>query len=247
MYDKTLLSIKELGNRYGNHQIFEKVSLKIEKGQFVALVGQSGGGKSTFLRLIAGLEKASSGQILIKGEKLIGKNKAARIMFQDDRLLPWLNVIENLCIVSYSKEGKKHALKLLERIQLSEYAEYYPTQLSGGQRQRVALARALMASPEILLLDEPLGALDALTRVKMQALIAEVVYEEKLATILVTHDVSEAVKMSDQIIVVRDGKFDYREKGFRFSENSDEIASKTKKIQKYILEERKGVKNEEKI
>ena len=231
-----LLTIKNLGNTYGQHQIFAGVNLQLEPGRFISLVGQSGGGKSTLLRLIAGLEKATTGDITIEQEPVKGANPKVRMMFQDDRLLPWLTVLENLSFGSHNRLSKARAKKLLDRVQLSDYANMYPAQLSGGQRQRIALARALMASPKILLLDEPLGALDALTRAKMQELIAEVVEEENLATILVTHDVTEAVKMSDQIIVVRDGNFDYRKSGLRDSHDATAIAQVADEIQHYILE-----------
>lgn len=241
----SLLQVKGLRNCYGDNEVFHDVSLTINSGEFVALVGESGGGKSTLLRLIAGLEEPTSGEIENWGDPLHGFNKLTRMMFQDDRLLPWLTVRENISFGSRRKKDRERAEQLLERVQLSAYADAYPKELSGGQRQRIALARALMARPHLLLLDEPLGALDALTRVKMQRLVSEIVTENNMATILVTHDVSEAVKMADTVIVVKDGRFDYRVPGLRNSSDGAAIMQLTEQIQDYILAESEGVVYEE--
>ena len=140
-------------------------------------------------------------------------------MFQNDRLLPWLTIGENVCFQSKIK-GPRLKLEMLELVGLSDQKDKYPSQLSGGQKQRVALARALMAHPQLLLLDEPLGALDALTRRQMQDLILKICREQKLTTILVTHDVNEAVRMADRVIVIRDGTSRFEETGVE----SDDVA-----------------------
>lgn len=184
------------------------VNLRIDRGQFIALVGMSGGGKSTLLRLIANLEQPTSGSVEINSSD---SKSLTRFMFQEDRLLPWMSVLDNLSFGSKDKKTKKHAQELLDLVELGDYADHFPNQLSGGQKQRVALARALMTNPKILLLDEPLGALDALTRHKMQDLILDICKKQDLTTILVTHDVEEAARMADRIIVMKDSTNSYEE------------------------------------
>jgi len=184
------------------------VNLNINQGEFIALVGMSGGGKSTLLRLIAGLEHPTNGSVTINESD---SKSLMRVMFQEDRLLPWMSVLDNLSFGSKDKNTKAHAQELLDLVELSEYADSFPNQLSGGQKQRVALARALMTNPKILLLDEPLGALDALTRRKMQDLILDICQKQNLTTILVTHDVEEAARMADRIIVMKDSTNSYEE------------------------------------
>ncbi|KRM54282.1 ABC transporter ATP-binding protein [Lacticaseibacillus sharpeae] len=202
---EALLEVNDIQKYYGDAHVLRNINFDIQPGEFVALVGQSGGGKSTLLRLIAGLEHATSGSIKQDGTEINRLNAHSRVMFQDDRLLPWLTVSENLTFgATHSKEQKEHVAKLLARVELTDFADAYPNSLSGGQRQRVALARALMANPQLLLLDEPLGALDALTRRKMQDLIMDLWQERKMTTILVTHDVNEAVRLANRIFVVRD-------------------------------------------
>ncbi|AYE39166.1 ABC transporter ATP-binding protein [Companilactobacillus zhachilii] len=204
----TMISIKNINKTYKNVTALHDVSLDINQGEFIALVGMSGGGKSTLLRLIAGLEQPTSGSVTIDQAD---SKSLMRVMFQEDRLLPWMSVLDNLSFGSKDKNTKAHAQELLELVELGDYANQYPTQLSGGQKQRVALARALMSHPQILLLDEPLGALDALTRRKMQDLILDICQKQNLTTILVTHDVEEAARMADRIIVMKDSTNSYEE------------------------------------
>ncbi len=204
MTSSALLDVANVNKYYGDAHVLRAINLQIDQGEFVALVGQSGGGKSTLLRLIAGLEETTTGKLVQDGQIISGLNPNSRVMFQNDRLLPWLTVKENLTFANQSKSADADADQLLARVELSEFADVYPAALSGGQRQRVALARALMAKPELLLLDEPLGALDALTRRKMQDLILQLWSERKMTVILVTHDVNEAVRMARRIFVVAD-------------------------------------------
>ncbi|GHV96956.1 aliphatic sulfonates import ATP-binding protein SsuB [Lactobacillus nasalidis] len=196
----SFLDISNLSQTYGDKEVLKNVNLGISKGEFIALVGMSGGGKSTLLRLIAGLEKPTGGSITFNGQQLSGLNQQARVMFQDDRLLPWKTVLGNLLLTTDDLDKAK---RLLARVGLEDYADAYPATLSGGQRQRAALARALISSPKLLLLDEPLGALDALTRSKMQELILQVCKEEGITTVLVTHDVREATIMANKIWVIK--------------------------------------------
>lgn len=199
-----LIRMRKLTKNYGEKKALQNVNLQINTGEFVALVGESGGGKSTLLRLLAGLEEVTSGEL-----QYINETPVTRVMFQNDRLLPWMTIAENVAF--NKKKGRARALELLAEVGLQEFANDYPSQLSGGQKQRVALARALMANPQLLLLDEPLGALDALTRGQMQELVLKICREQQLTTVLVTHDVEEAVKMAERIIVMKNGTNRYEE------------------------------------
>jgi len=208
MENKAMISIKDVNKIYNGLTALHDVNLNINQGEFIALVGMSGDGKSTLLRLIAGLEQPTNGSVTINEAT---SKSLMRVMFQEDRLLPWMSVLDNLSFGSKDKNTKAHAQELLELVELGEYADHFPNQLSGGQKQRVALARALMTNPKILLLDEPLGALDALTRRKMQDLILDICQKQNLTTILVTHDVEEAARMADRIIVMKDSTNSYEE------------------------------------
>ncbi|MFD1608911.1 ATP-binding cassette domain-containing protein [Oceanobacillus luteolus] len=199
------IQINKLEKIYDNRNVLNGLDVEIKKGEFVSVVGKSGCGKSTLLRLVAGLEDAEGGSIILDGEKLEGLNKKARIMFQDGRLLPWKRIIDNVCI-GLSTEKRNKALEALAQVGLEERKDDYPSKLSGGQKQRVALARALVHNPDLLLLDEPLGALDALTRLEMQELIESLWRQKKFTAVLVTHDVEEAVAISDRVLLIDQGK-----------------------------------------
>ncbi|APU72260.1 sulfonate ABC transporter ATP-binding protein [Companilactobacillus crustorum] len=208
MNTNSMIKIKNVNKTYDNLTALQNINLDINQGEFIALVGMSGGGKSTLLRLIAGLEQPTTGSVSIESDHT---KSLMRVMFQEDRLLPWMSVLDNLSFGSKDKNTKAHAQELLELVELGDYADQFPNQLSGGQKQRVALARALMSHPQILLLDEPLGALDALTRRKMQDLILDICQKQNLTTILVTHDVEEAARMADRIIVMKNSTNTYEE------------------------------------
>ena len=180
------------------------LDLTIEAGEFVVVVGRSGGGKSTLLRLIAGLERPSAGAIAIDGQPVAGPLRVARMMFQDARLLPWQRVIGNVGIAR-GPDWRRRALEALDAVGLADRAEDWPRILSGGQRQRVALARALVSRPNVLLLDEPFGALDALTRIEMHHLLASLWRDHGFTAVLITHDVAEAVALGDRVLTLRDG------------------------------------------
>lgn len=196
------VALADISKRFGTRQVLRGLTLEIAAGSFVAIVGRSGCGKSTLLRLISGLEVADAG--LIKVQALGKPAPQTRVMFQDARLLPWKSVSNNVALgLKPSAHGR--ALMMLAEVGLADRATEWPAQLSGGQRQRVALARALAQQPDLLLLDEPLGALDALTRIEMHALIERLWRRHGFTALLVTHDVTEAVALADRVIVIEDG------------------------------------------
>jgi len=197
------VELRGVGKRYGERSVLDDFNLSIERGSFVAIVGRSGCGKSTLLRLIAGLEPASDGAVIKRDEK--GQPLDTRIMFQDARLLPWKTVLQNV-MLGLGRGARDDARAVLNEVGLLERADEWPSRLSGGQRQRVALARALVHRPRLLLLDEPLGALDALTRIEMHALIERLWREHRFTALLVTHDVHEAVALGDRILLVESGQ-----------------------------------------
>ncbi|PXW48024.1 sulfonate transport system ATP-binding protein [Erwinia sp. AG740] len=201
----TPLLINGVTKRYGQRTILHDVQLHIPSGQFVAVVGRSGCGKSTLLRLLAGLEHASQGELLAGRAPLHQARDDIRLMFQEARLLPWKRVIDNVGL-GLRGDWRPDAYQALEAVGLSTRAADWPTALSGGQKQRVALARALIHHPGLLLLDEPLGALDALTRIEMQGLIESLWLQQGFTVVLVTHDVSEAVSLADRVILIEDGQ-----------------------------------------
>ncbi|AKJ31275.1 ATP-binding cassette domain-containing protein [Caldimonas brevitalea] len=200
----TAVSVRRLGKSYGGRPVLDGVQLDIAPGEFVAIVGRSGCGKSTLLRLLAGLEGADTGAVSLDGQALAPGNRhdGTRIMFQDARLLPWKRVLDNIALGLPGREGRERAREALAQVGLADRADEWPAVLSGGQRQRVALARALVHRPHLLLLDEPLGALDALTRIEMQQLIERLWREHGFTAVLVTHDVAEAVALADRVLLV---------------------------------------------
>jgi sulfonate transport system ATP-binding protein len=198
------LQLTGVHKRFGGRDVLRGLTLSAAAGEFVAVVGRSGCGKSTLLRLLAGLDRPSGGEISIAGEAVRDRVAEARLMFQDARLLPWRRVIDNVGI-GLTDDWWNRAGDALHAVGLGERARDWPSILSGGQQQRVALARALVSRPKLLLLDEPFGALDALTRLEMQALVETVWLEQKFTAVLVTHDVAEAVMLADRVIVLEDG------------------------------------------
>jgi sulfonate transport system ATP-binding protein len=201
------LTIRGLRKAFGDNEVLRGIDLHIPAGQFVAIVGQSGCGKSTLLRLIAGLEKPTVGTISFDDD-----TRAAdiRVMFQEPRLLPWASVLSNVEVGlgrdRQKTDAKVRAEQALGEVGLADKRDQWPSVLSGGQKQRVALARALVSHPRVLALDEPLGALDALTRISMQSLLNRVWDDQGFTPILVTHDVSEAVALADRVLVIEDGR-----------------------------------------
>ncbi len=199
------LRLRGLSKHYGGRTVLDAIDLEIAPGEFVAVVGRSGCGKSTLLRAIAGLERPDGGQLRIGSD---GSQPEVRMMFQDARLLPWKTVLQNVALGLADGDGvaEERARAALASVGLAERAGDWPAVLSGGQRQRVALARALVHEPQLLLLDEPLGALDALTRIEMQQLIETLWTRRGFTAVLVTHDVQEAVVLADRILLIQEGR-----------------------------------------
>ncbi|WP_067726935.1 ABC transporter ATP-binding protein [Oceanobacillus damuensis] len=195
------IELKDVRKSYGDNEVLRGIDLSIEQGSFTAIVGKSGCGKSTLLRLIAKLEDVSKGMLSFSGEE--ANEPKIRIMFQDDRLLPWKNNLKNIALGAVNLAAAKESL---EKVGLIDKQGDWPDQLSGGQKQRIALARALASNPDILLFDEPLGALDALTRLEMQKLIEGLWKQQQFTSLLVTHDVTEAVQLADRVIVIDSGR-----------------------------------------
>ena len=198
------VSLHGVGKSYGNIPVLKPFDVQIQAGEFLAVVGRSGCGKSTLLRLIAGLESPCQGEVRHDGEIRRKLNGDIRVMFQEARLLPWRSLLANVGI-GLKGDWRAAALSALREVGLQGRDHDWPAVLSGGQKQRVALARALASHPRLLLLDEPLGALDALTRIEMQNLIETLWLEQGFTTVLVTHDVAEAVALADRIILLEEG------------------------------------------
>ena len=199
------LTIRGLRKSFGDNEVLRGIDLHIPAGQFVAIVGRSGCGKSTLLRLVAGLDTPTAGTINFGAE---ARPEDIRVMFQEPRLLPWARVISNVEVgLGRDRASSAHrAAKAMVEVGLGDKGAQWPAVLSGGQKQRVALARALVSDPRVLAFDEPLGALDALTRISMQRLLQRVWGEQDFTAILVTHDVSEAVALADRVLVIEDGR-----------------------------------------
>jgi len=201
------IQVENLSKSFGAIHVLENLNLSIKPGSFVAIVGRSGCGKSTLLRLISGLDQANAGTVYYDDKVHNKLNEEARFMFQEARLLPWHSVIDNVRL-GLKKNQCHKAEDVLQQVGLEARADTWPSVLSGGQRQRVALARSLVHDPRLLLLDEPLGALDALTRLEMQGLIERLWQENGFTAILVTHDIFEAVALADRVILLNEGKID---------------------------------------
>ncbi len=191
-----------------NHytHVFNDLSLVVDPGEFVAILGPSGCGKSTVLRLIAGLEQPTAGEIAIGGRPVSVTDDRCAVVFQEPRLLPWRTVSQNVALGARRRSGNRSepVRALLDEVGLADSAGAWPHQLSGGMAQRVALARGLAAEPDVLLLDEPFAALDALTRLRMQDLLLQVRERHDQTVVLVTHDIDEALYLADRIVILGD-------------------------------------------
>ncbi|RXT51315.1 sulfonate ABC transporter ATP-binding protein [Bosea sp. Tri-44] len=196
-----VVEVRGLTRRYGERTIIDGVDLDIGRGEFVALLGRSGSGKSTFLRALAGLDHG------VPGSGRLGTPDGVSVVFQDARLLPWKKVVDNVSLGLRGETPRERALHALAEVELTARAQAWPTQLSGGEQQRAALARSLVREPELLLLDEPFGALDALTRLRMQALLLDLCARHRPAVLLVTHDVDEAIHLAQRVLVLDEGRF----------------------------------------
>lgn len=208
---KNLVEIKNLTLIYQSvkdeTKALDNINLNIASGEFVSIVGPSGCGKTTILSIISGLLKGYTGEVLVANKKPNPKENICGYMFQKDNLLPWRNIEKNIYFGleikgKVKKEQKKHALSLAQKYGLADFLKKHPSELSGGMRQRVALIRTLALKPELLLLDEPFSALDFTTRLNLCDHVFEIIKNEKKTAILVTHDINEAISMSDRIIVL---------------------------------------------
>jgi sulfonate transport system ATP-binding protein len=201
--------VRNLAVDYGERRVLEALDLTLAAGEFLAVVGRSGCGKSTLLRVLAGLLAPGQGSVTIDGRSAAhwaqASDNPVRLMFQEARLLPWQRVLANVALGLPGRDAGAQARAALEQVALADRADDWPANLSGGQRQRVALARALVHTPRLLLLDEPLGALDALTRREMQALVGRLCAERGLTAVLVTHDIHEAVTLADRVVLLERG------------------------------------------
>ena len=208
---ENILEVKNIGKKYQNKEgeilALKNVNFRVKKGEFVSIIGPSGCGKSTLLSIIAGLEEKTTGEIYIEGEKVNGISSKIGYMLQRDCLLEWRNILSNTMFgleVKGKKDNvnKEYVLELLKKYNLYEFKDKYPSELSGGMRQRVALIRTLAVKPKILLLDEAFSALDYQTRIMVTNDIYYILRKEKITAIIVTHDISEAISMSDRVLVL---------------------------------------------
>ena len=206
-----ILEVKNIGKKYQNKEgeilALKNVNFRVKKGEFVSIIGPSGCGKSTLLSIIAGLEEKTTGEIYIEGEKVNGISSKIGYMLQRDCLLEWRNILSNTMFGLEVKGkndnvNKEYVLELLKKYNLYEFKDKYPSELSGGMRQRVALIRTLAVKPKILLLDEAFSALDYQTRIMVTNDIYYILRKEKITAIIVTHDISEAISMSDRVLVL---------------------------------------------
>jgi sulfonate transport system ATP-binding protein len=194
----TAVEVQGLVRRYADRVVLDELDLAIQPGEFVALLGKSGSGKSTLLRALAGLDHGVAG----RGDLVVPENVS--VVFQDSRLLPWARVLDN--VVLGLSGAEERGRKSLAEVGLEGRENAWPNELSGGEQQRVALARSLVREPELLLADEPFGALDALTRLKMHVLLRKLCAAHQPAVLLVTHDVDESIVLADRVIVLDEGR-----------------------------------------
>lgn len=240
------LQVNHLSHHYllpqGELKVLDQVQLIVQPGEFISIVGASGCGKSTLLRLIGGLERASEGQILLDSQVVQAPGLDRGMVFQEPRLFPWLTVDENIAFGCRKALNEMEKQKLVQAhvqlVGLAGFEKVYPHQLSGGMQQRTAMARALVSGPQVLLLDEPFGALDALTRIQMQQEILKIWQAEKITIILVTHDIDEAVFLGDRVLVMshRPGTFK-KTLPVPFSRPRDRNSAEFSKIRKEIYDE----------
>jgi nitrate/nitrite transport system ATP-binding protein len=208
----SFLQVEELAKRYGSVAVFERVSFTIEKGEFVCIVGHSGCGKTTILNILAGLDRASDGVVIMDGREVAGPSLERGVVFQGHALMPWLSVMSNIAFAVKSRwpdwnriQVQTHCQKFIDMVGLTGAEHKKPAQLSGGMKQRVGIARALAIQPKMLLLDEPFGALDALTRGTIQDELVRICAATHQTVFMITHDVDEAMLLADRIMLMSNG------------------------------------------
>jgi sulfonate transport system ATP-binding protein len=193
---------KSFGKKALRLEVLSDVDLHVAPGEVLAILGPSGCGKSTLLRLIAGLDFPTSGTVEVDGHVVTGVDDRCAVVFQEPRLLPWRSLLSNVTLGQRSKPNSQEARRLLDDVGLGGFVDHLPRDVSGGMAQRTALARALIGDPGVLLLDEPFASLDALTRLQMQDLLADVIARTGATVVLVTHDIDEALYLADRIVVM---------------------------------------------
>lgn len=195
---------KYFSKQTGTVQVLEDINFQLEKGDFVTVIGPSGCGKSTLLKIVAGLDNEFEGKVVIDGEQIVKPSKKQGFIFQEHRLFPWLTVEENIAADLSLKDKyiKDKVKEWVEIVRLDGFEKSYPKEISGGMSQRVAIARALLRDPNVLLLDEPFGALDAFTRSHLQEVLLNIWEQKKTTMIFVTHDIDEAIYLSNRIIIM---------------------------------------------
>lgn len=196
-----VLDVRVRRKQFSGNEVLRDVHLQLQEGECVTLVGASGCGKSTLLRIAAGLERDYDGQVRLDGQATAGPTRDIRFVFQEPRLFPWLTVAGNVAFDGHSPVDTPRVEALLDEVGLSGFGRRLPKELSGGQAQRVAIARGLFVQPRVLLLDEPFSAVDAFTRLKLQELLLRVARAHRIAVLMVTHDIDEAVYLADRVLV----------------------------------------------
>lgn len=198
-----LLDVHVSGKHYDTREVLGRISLSVRHGEIVSLVGASGCGKSTLLRIVAGLDRDFAGNVALEGKPLHGPSHRIGVVFQEPRLLPWLNVADNVAFPAGPRRGRDPRVdELLARVGLAGSRALLPKHLSGGMAQRVALARGFFSDPDLLLLDEPFSAVDAMTRMHLQDLLLALVSTRKTAALIVTHDLDEALYLADRVLLM---------------------------------------------
>lgn len=235
--------VKDLYKTYDNQDyVLKNVSFEVGKNEFICILGKSGCGKSTLLNLMAGFIKPTKGEIYVSGKLVKSPSVEIGVVFQDHALFPWCTVTENIEFgpkINKNISASKIASELIEMVGLKGYENNYPNSLSGGMAQRVGIARALATDPDLLLMDEPLGALDAMTREKMRIELLKIWEKTKKTIILITHSIKEAVYLADRVIVLKEGNICFNEKveiKRPRSVHSDEFLEYVKSLEKILFE-----------
>ncbi|GGL59578.1 ABC transporter ATP-binding protein [Sporolactobacillus putidus] len=225
--------------------VLNDINFKVEENEFFCVIGHSGCGKSTLLNLLAGFIKPDKGEIYVNGKLVKKPSSQQGVVFQDHALFPWYNVIENVAFgpkIAGKKDAYDIALRLIKMVGLEGYEKKFPNSLSGGMAQRVGIARALASNPELLLMDEPLGALDAMTREKMRMEILKIWKQTKKTVVFITHSIAEAVYLADRVIVLKDGKIFLNQKIEMERPrqiHSDQFLKYTKMLEKVLFDSEK--------